>query len=90
MRNTALTTSPIPLIDSLEHLGNPLTTSRRVLANNPDLPDSCFDDLVHTLSFLVSYNGSKATFNSYRRELFNLTTIAIKGRLTAVITDQKA
>ena len=72
MSNTALTTSPIPLIDSLEHLGNPLTTSRRVLANNPDLPDSCFDDLVHTLSFLVSYNGSKATFNSYRREVEKL------------------
>ena len=72
MSKTALSTPPTPLIDLLEHLGNPLSTSRRVMASNPSLPDSCFDDLVHTLSFLVSYNGSKATFNSYRREVERL------------------
>lgn len=69
----ALSTAPSPLIDSLEELGSPLSTARRILAQHPDLnkPEH-FDDLIHSLGFLVSYNGSKATFNSYRREVERL------------------
>lgn len=69
----AITTAPAPLIDSLEELGSPLTTARKVLASHPGLTKPAhFDDLVHSLGFLVSYNGSKATFNSYRREVERL------------------
>ncbi|MCA6062314.1 tyrosine-type recombinase/integrase [Thalassolituus marinus] len=70
----ALDHPPVPLIDSLDQLGSPLTEARRILARVPAAKalDGAFEDLVHSLSFLVSYNGSSATFNSYRREVERL------------------
>ena len=69
-----LNTPPAPLIDQLDYLGNPLSSARRVLLAHPDIEriDGAFEDLVHSFSFLVSYNGSTATFNSYRREVERL------------------
>lgn len=69
-----LNTPPAPLIDQLDYLGNPLSSARRVLLAHPDIEriDGAFEDLVHSFSFLVSYNGSSATFNSYRREVERL------------------
>ena len=72
--NPHLKSAPRPLIDQLEHLGNPLTAARSVIKCNPDinLIAGAFEDLIHSFSFLVSYNGSGATFNSYRREVERL------------------
>ena len=69
-----LNTPPAPLIDQLDYLGNPLSSARRILTLHPELQriDGAFEDLVHSFSFLVSYNGSTATFNSYRREVERL------------------
>lgn len=74
MTLASLNHPPAPLIDQIEHLGNPLTTARQVLQRLPALQTmpGVFEDLVHSLSFLVSYNGSTATFNSYRREVERL------------------
>lgn len=74
MSLNCLNTPPAPLIDQVAHLGNPLTDARQVLARLPELQNipGVFEDLVHSLSFLVSYNGSTATFNSYRREVERL------------------
>ena len=65
-----MNTSPSPLIDQADHLGNPLMYARALMQRLPQLrqvPGS-YDDLVNTLHFLSSYGGSAATFNSYRRE----------------------
>ncbi len=68
------TVSPTPIFDQLEHLGNPLSAARRIVAQHPEAQGitGAFEDLAHTLSFLLSYNGSTATFNSYRREVERL------------------
>lgn len=73
MKN-ALQHPPSPLIDQLTHLGNPLTSAQQVMAQHADLAQlpGAFEDLVHSFSFLASYNGSTATFNSYRREVERL------------------
>lgn len=69
---------PRPLIDTLDELVSPLAYSRRVLkqasseAGSPEYPEDAFDDLVHTITFLQAYDGSSATFNSYRREVERL------------------
>lgn len=62
--------APLPLIDTLDEIYNPLSYTRRTLKSYPSLEavDGAFDDLVHTVGFLLAYNGSTATFNSYRRE----------------------
>lgn len=62
--------SPSPLIDTLDEITNPLSYSRKVLSclDAPMVSESYFDDLVHTVGFLLAYNGSTATYNSYRRE----------------------
>ena len=67
-------TAPAPLIDNLQELGNPLAETRQALARYPHLHDipGVEDDLLHTFAFLQSYNGSTATFNSYRREVERL------------------
>ena len=74
MSQSALNRAPSPFIDQLEHLGNPLSTAKRIIKATPALEglSGAFEDLVHSLSFLVSYNGSSATYNSYRREVERL------------------
>ncbi|MDF1762835.1 MAG: site-specific integrase [Oleibacter sp.] len=61
---------PIPIIDQLDAIGSPLKYARQYSKLSPavDKIEGAFDDLVHTLTFLMAYNGSTATFNSYRRE----------------------
>ena len=60
--------TPTPLIDQLDEISNPLSYARRTLSTYGASPSDAFDDLVHTITFLQAYNGSTATFNSYRRE----------------------
>ncbi|MEE3210062.1 MAG: site-specific integrase, partial [Pseudomonadota bacterium] len=60
--------TPTPLIDQLDEISNPLSYARRALSTYGASPPDAFDDLVHTITFLQAYNGSTATFNSYRRE----------------------
>ncbi|MFK5914040.1 MAG: site-specific integrase [Woeseiaceae bacterium] len=66
-------TPPAPILDNLSHIGNPFKqksfSAKQYFENNL----SCADiDLEYALKFLVSYNGSSATFNSYRREIERL------------------
>lgn len=70
----ATSTPPVPLIDQLDEISSPLSYVRRILKANPALneKDGCFDDLMHTVTFLMAYNGSTATFNGYRREVEKL------------------
>ena len=71
--NTAATTAPTPLIDQLDHLGNPYRYIDELLSRQPQLDDSLIrNDMLQTLSFLTAYNGNQATFNSYRREVEKL------------------
>jgi site-specific recombinase XerD len=67
---SASLTPPIPIIDQLDEIGSPLKYARQLSKALPiiDHVDGAFDDLVHTLTFLMAYDGSTATFNSYRRE----------------------
>lgn len=64
---------PKPFFDSINQLTNPLADARQALVHHSDLqsPDA-LEDLLHSFSFLMSYNGSTATFNSYRREIERL------------------
>jgi len=69
-----LSTTPLPLIDQSDEIGNPLGYTRRIMRQYPELGsvEGIFDDLIHSLTFLSAYNGSSATFNSYRREIERL------------------
>lgn len=71
----SLTSAPTPLIDNLNYLGNPFSEVESVIARQEEAGWSLNgyrEDLFHSLSFLMSYNGSLATFNSYRREVERL------------------
>jgi len=64
---------PHPILDNLKHIGNPFKQknfSAKLLLKKT-LPDADID-LEYALKFLYSYNGSSATFNSYRREIERL------------------
>lgn len=62
---------PSPIIDNLDHIGNPFFTRHFSASAHTDVADAGLD-LEYSLKFLYSYNGSRATFNSYRRELERL------------------
>ena len=57
--------APLPLFDSIENLEDQVENIKEVDVPYPR-------DYQHTLSFLTSYNGNKATFNAYRREVERL------------------
>ena len=61
-----------PFIDNLEYLGNPFKSIEVKLPSQLLEIDNIETDLEFSLKFLYSYNGSKATFNSYRREIEKL------------------
>lgn len=64
---------PQPIIDGLEHLDNPFRVPQFSAAGYLQQPIEGADrDLEFALKFLYSYNGSSATFNSYRREIERL------------------
>lgn len=65
--------APAPIIDNLEYIGNPFQQHHfdaSPLLNKPIAGAS--QDLEYVLKFLYSYNGSSATYNSYRRDLERL------------------
>lgn len=68
------TNSPNPLFDNLQYLNSPFKEADTIYARHLHLspPKDCKEDLYHCLTFLHSYNGSQATFNSYRREIERL------------------
>lgn len=79
--------SPAPIIDNLEFIDNPFK-QKNFISNNyiGDLPiDGADQDLEYALKFLYSYNGSTATFNSYRREIERLLQWAWRIEQTAAI-----
>ncbi len=69
-----LLTPPSPLFDSLTYLKkSPFKEVEVIRARQKTAPPAnSQDDIFHCLTFLQSYNGSQATFNSYRREVERL------------------
>ncbi len=65
--------APKPIFDSLEHFSNPFYQSHFDASPwlESELPGAD-RDLEYASKFLYSYNGSKATFNSYRRDVERL------------------
>lgn len=62
---TKIKTQPIPIFDSIENIAHQLPCS--------DWPrESCKRDFELAKRFLTSYDGSSATFNTYRREVERL------------------
>lgn len=65
--------APTAIFDSLEHISNPFYQAS--FDANPWLSQPLMgadQDLEYASKFLYSYNGSKATFNSYRRDVERL------------------
>ena len=66
-------TAPSPIIDNLDYLNNPFKQKQFDASEYLDGNITGADiDLEYALKFLYSYNGSSATFNSYRREIERL------------------
>ena len=64
---------PVPIIDGLNFIGNPF--KQKTFNSKQFLKDDIANtdiDLEYALKFLYSYNGSAATYNSYRRDLERL------------------
>lgn len=70
----ALQTPPSPMFDNLQYLASPFKEVDIIQSRQKALtpPKDSKEDLYHCLTFLQSYNGSQATFNSYRREVERL------------------
>ncbi|MBX2807799.1 MAG: site-specific integrase [Cellvibrionaceae bacterium] len=65
--------APAPIIDNLDYLNNPFKQTQFNASEYLDVDIRGTDlDLEYALKFLYSYNGSTATFNSYRREIERL------------------
>jgi site-specific recombinase XerD len=77
---------PRPIIDNLDHIGNPFKI--KPLLNGIDVQDADID-FEYTLKFLYSYNGSTATFNSYRRELERLLQWSWRIENTTILSLQR-
>jgi len=68
--------APTPIIDNLTVIGDRRHRESQARSVNRFFVDGPLigagDDYVSALQFLVSYGGSTATFNAYRRELERL------------------
>lgn len=65
--------SPTAIIDNLNYIGNPFKQKHFSSDSYLDTKlTGANTDLEYALKFLYSYNGSTATFNSYRRDLERL------------------
>lgn len=70
-------TAPIPIIDNLEFIGDrrrreaSKQTIHRFFPNG-HIVEGADDDYEAALRFLISYDGSKETFNAYRRDVERL------------------
>lgn len=81
---------PIPIIDNLDHIGNPFKQKQFSAAAYLDRRIAGADvDLEYALKFLYSYNGSTATFSSYRREIERLLQWAWHIEQSSVLTLQR-
>lgn len=58
-------TFPEPIFDSLQNIKHQSYKHHPLYLTIPEY----LDDFSHSKEFLLSYNGSEATFNSYRREI---------------------
>lgn len=78
---------PSPIIDNLEFIGNPF----KVAPQSPNWISfsDAQQDLELSLKFLYSYNGSTATFNSYRRELERLLQWSWQIEKTSILELQR-
>lgn len=66
---------PVPLFDTLEHLGTPNHIQSVDVCQqfpNQTFPDGANNDYRHACNFLYTYRGSAETFKSYRREVERL------------------
>lgn len=61
---------PAPIFDNLDHLPDPFRNGPEMIA--PNLSKDQQQDYYYSLRYLISYKGSTATFNSYRREVERL------------------
>ncbi len=80
-------TSPAAIIDNLNHIENPFR--QKHFSTDTYLPakiSGTETDLEFTLKFLYSYNGSAATFNSYRREIERLLQWSWRIEQASVLT----
>lgn len=80
-------TAPAAIIDNLNHIENPF--KKKHFSTNIYLPSKISGteaDLEFTLKFLYSYNGSTATFNSYRREIERLLQWSWRIEQASVLT----
>lgn len=64
------TGAPSPLFDNLDYLADPFRESAQQVGAH--LPEKHQNDFYFSLRYLKSYQGSSATFNSYRREVERL------------------
>lgn len=65
--------APSPILDNLEYLGNPFKQKHFDTSQYLGEYVAGADiDLEYAMKYLYSYNGSSATFNSYRREIERL------------------
>lgn len=74
---TSELTAPAPIIDNLTYIENPFKQRSFSAAPYVDKVTQKYrraadTDLEYALKFLYSYNGSTATYNSYRREIERL------------------
>lgn len=63
---------PSPIFHDLDHLRKPNPQSLISHFNTIEVPHEAFSDYRYACEFLCSYDGSPATFNTYRRELERL------------------
>ena len=61
-------TPPLAILDNLEHLPDPFRLSPQEVAPQLSKREQQLD-YYYALRYLVSYKGSSATFNAYRREV---------------------
>lgn len=61
---------PAPIFDNLDYLPDPFRNGPEIIA--PKLSKDQQQDYFFSLRYLISYKGSTATFNSYRREVERL------------------
>ncbi len=80
-------TSPAAIIDNLNHIENPFRQKHFPTDTYLSAKISGTEtDLEFTLKFLYSYNGSAATFNSYRREIERLLQWSWRIEQASVLT----
>lgn len=81
-------TAPRPIIDNLAVIGNRRrreAQAQSIQQHFPDAPvDDAADDYLSAISFLISYDGSPATFNAYRKEIERLLQWSWHIRKTSV------